>query len=163
MPVSFTPAPSFGPRTACARTRARPKKKSPKKKGNSARVLTSQVRTVLIDRIEAAIDCGRVGINPEDMASESLDFTLAELALLLRILLPEEYLDPSEGRGPASPTRTAPGSAERIAEYAARAAAGRAITVAGDATAHGAHDRGLAISQRRNGSGVRVVGWGDGG
>lgn len=89
MPVSFTPAPGFGPPTACARARARPKKKPPKKKGNSARVLTSQVRTVLIDRIEAAIDCGRVGINPEDMPCEGLDFTRNEVEALMRILCPE--------------------------------------------------------------------------
>jgi hypothetical protein len=35
----------------------------------------------------------------------------------------------------------------------------RALIVAGDARADRAHDRGLKIAQRKNGSGVRVVGW----
>jgi hypothetical protein len=36
---------------------------------------------------------------------------------------------------------------------------GQSLTSAGDATAHRHSDRGLRIEQRKNGSGVRVVGW----
>lgn len=164
MSCSFVRAASFGPPAGpSGRPRAHARKKSGKGKGDPARVLTPQVRTVLDDRISAAIDKGLIEINPEEMECESLDLTLSELALLLVVLLPEEYRDPSEGRRPAKPTGTAPGSAERIAEYAARVHVRRAIYAPGDATADGAHDRGLRIVQRANGSGVKVVGWGEGG
>lgn len=160
MSCSFVQSPTFGtPAGPSGRPRAHVAPRKPRRKGDSARVLAPQVRSVLDDRISAAIDRGAIVISACDMPCDFLEFTLAELAELLRVLLPEEYVDPSEGRAPPEPTRTAPGSAERIAEYAARVAARRAITAAGDARAEGAHERGLAIRQRANGSGVQVVGW----
>ncbi len=150
---------------------AAPKKLTPGRKGKpkpnhkpkrkKAKRFTPQRRAVLIDRLEAAIESGLIDLNDEDMPCESLDFTLAELALLMRIFLPEEYIDPSEANPRPPATRTAPGSAERIAEYAFRLAQKRALFTAGDATAHKAHDPGLRIEQRGNGTGVKVVGWAD--
>lgn len=151
-PSAPAPTPRVAPKTITPRCK-KTRKRAPK------RPISPQCRTVLIDRLEAAIADGRIELCAEEMPCESLDFTLAELAFLQRILFPEEYLDPFAGRKPPRPTATAPGSAERIAEYAFRVAERRVMHVAGDATAHGAHDRGLAITQRANGSGVKVVGW----
>jgi hypothetical protein len=147
--------PKSKPVPACRKKpRKRPGKPKPKR-------LPAQCSTVLIGRLEAAIASGLIDLCDEDMPCESLDFTLAELALLQRILFPEEYRDPFAGRAKPKASGTAPGSAERIAEYALRVAGRRVLHVAGDATAHKWSDRGLAIEQRRNGTGVKVVGWAD--
>ncbi len=143
--------PALAPGKRCRRPRAKPKRAP----------MPPQCRSVLIDRIEAATLDGRIELCDEEMPCESLDFTLEELAFLLRLLFPEEYRDPHAGRALPPATATAPGSAERIAEYAWRVAQRRAVTVAGDARADRAHDRGLKIEQRKNGSGVKVVGWAD--
>jgi hypothetical protein len=135
----------------------RPRRPKPKPRTTPPRLLTPQVRTLLLDRTEQAIEAGRIAINPDDLECEQLDLTLAELGLLYAILFPEEYLAPPLPA--AAPSGTAPGSAARIEEYARRAAAGQALYHPADATAHGAHDRGLRIAQRANGSGVRVEGW----
>jgi hypothetical protein len=139
------------------RNRAKPKPSAPKPRSGSKR-LTPQIRTTLCDRLEAAIESGLIELCDEDMPCESLDFTLNEIALLMRILLPEEYVAPE--RTPEA-TGTAPGTAERIAAYAGRVARGESLTAKGDATATGVHARGLKIVQRTNGSGPRIVGWAD--
>lgn len=152
MPASsFTPSPGFDWPPA-PRRRARPKKR----KRKPPRVLTAQVRTVLIDRIEAAIAAGLVDLLADGGPTPELQITTGELALLLSILFPEDYPAP---RRRAVATTTAPGSEARIAAYAARVAANQSLFAPGDATAHRAHDRGLAITPRGNGVGVKVVGW----
>ncbi len=166
MPATFVPdvefvwpprprtAPPARPAPAAARCR---KKKFPKP---PAPAFTSQCRTVLIDRLEAAVEVGTIDLHDDFEPCDQLAITGGEYALLLRLLFPEEYAEPSDVRAPA-PTLTAPGSAGRIAEYAERVARGERTYSPGDATAHRAADRGLRIEQRRNGSGVKVVGWDD--
>jgi hypothetical protein len=173
MPVtSFVLTPSFDWTLSPARapgkppgTRCRPEPKRKKAKAKKAKIkpaakLSPQCRSVLIDRLEAATLDGRIELCDEDMPCEALDFTLAELAFLLeRVLFPEEYRDPTAARVPPPPTATPPGSAARIAEYAARVTRGQPTFAVTDARADRAHDPGLRIEQRRNGSGVKVVGW----
>lgn len=166
MPVSFWVASETFVWPAPPKPRPKPKKpRAACPRAKSGQRLSPQCRTVLIDRLEAGVEAGRIRLIAEDMGEpDGLDFTLAEYALLLRLLFPEEYLAPAPKRVRApAPTGTAPGSAARIAAYAERAGRGQALYAAGDATAHKAHDRGLKIAQRRNGSGVQVVGWDDGG
>jgi len=152
-------APTPRRKAAPSRKKPRPKKRAAKKPKKPAAKLSPQCASIIDDRIEAAIEAGLIVVCDEDMPCEALDVTIAELALWQRILNPEAYADPSEGRKPAKASGTAPGSADRIAEYAFRVAQRRTVTVKGDATAHGAHDRGLKVVQRANGSGVKVVGW----
>lgn len=116
-------------------------------------------RQVMVDRFERAVAAGRITLCPDDMPCDSLDMTLAEVALLLEILLPEEFV--GGVRAPA-PTATAPGSGGRVEAYRRRVAAGESVFGAGDARADGP-GRGVRITPRANGRGVRVLGWeGDG-
>lgn len=110
-----------------------------------------------MDRIEAAIERGLIQHCPDEMPCEFLDFTTAELAKLYEILLPEEFFEPKKAR--RATRDTAPASPERIAVYAERQAAGQSITAAGDVGAVRRDGKQLRIAERKNGSGVRVVGW----
>lgn len=116
----------------------------------------ASTRQVMIDRLEAAIDAGRIELCPDDMPCESLDLTLNELALLLTIVLGEEYV---AAERPPPPTETAPGSADRIAEYARRLARGQCLFGDKDARADGASKRGLSVRSRKNGNGTLILGW----
>jgi hypothetical protein len=151
---SARPAPRPGKKGRPAR---RKPKRKPRRKARSA--IPPQCRTVLIDRLEAAIESGLVRLCDEDMECDALDFTLAELALLQRILFPEEYAGPKRRAG--KPTDTAPGSPDRIAVYAARREAGRPISAKGDVGAVHPDGRQLTVAERKNGSGRKVVGWAD--
>jgi hypothetical protein len=141
-----------------AKPAAQPKAK--RRPRPARRVIPVQVRTILDDRLNAAIESGLIELCDEDMACESLDMTLAELALLMKILLAEEYEAPK--RKPRKASASAPASDGRIQVYAERRTAGCELYHPKDATAHRAHDRGVQIVQRKNGSGVKVVGWAEG-
>jgi hypothetical protein len=123
------------------------------------RTLRPSTLTVLIDRIEAALEGDQIDLLSDDAEADQIAITTGELALLLTILFPEEF-PPGERRKPRKGTATAPGSEARIAEYAARRAAGLYLYAQGDARADGP-GRGVVIVQRANGSGVKVVGWED--
>lgn len=127
--------------------------------------LPQNTLTVLIDRLEAAIAAGRIDLLADDGETPAVEITTGELSLLLAILLPEEwpFLRPA-----SQPTATAPGSKHRIQAYAARVAAGESLyhaydacPVRGDADGRlvAAGKLALAIVQRANGSGPRVLGW----
>lgn len=128
----------------------------PLRKRNHRDPLPRGCRTVLIDRFEAAIQSGLIDLCDEDMECTSLDFTLQEVAMLLAILIPEEYAGPR--RKAAKPSRSAPASRERIAEYAQRVVEKRQLFDPRDA---GPVFRGqqLVERERANGSGRQVVGW----
>lgn len=147
-----TPAPE--------RRKHRAAKKPPRKpKRCRSTRLSKHCCAVLVARVESAVRRGLIDLAPDDEPVEELCITAGEYALLLRILSPEEYVRPE--RPPARATDTAPGSEERIEAYRRRVERGEALYAPGDATAHGAHERGLKIEQRGNGTGVRVVGWAD--
>lgn len=133
----------------------KPARKVKAKRGGS-RTLSPQCRTVLIDRLERAVERGLIDLADDHEHCDELCVTAGEYALLLRLLFPEEYLRPERCD---SATDTAPGSADRIETYRQRAARGEQLYHAADATAHKAHDRGLKITQRANGTGAKVLGW----
>lgn len=146
-------------RTSAPKRRAPKRKPAPKAKRCRATRLSPQCCAVLVERMERAVARGQIDLAPDAEPVEELCITAGEYALLLRILSPEEYVRPE--RPPARATDTAPGSEERIEAYRRRVERGEALYAPGDATAHGAHERGLRIEQRGNGTGVRVVGWAD--
>lgn len=147
-------------RTSAPKRRKRAKKPARKTKvKRCGRPLSPQCRSVLIDRLELAVERGQIDMTDDHDPVDALCVTAGEYALLLRLLFPEDYVRPE--RPVASATDTAPGSADRIAEYQRRAARGEQLYHASDATAHKAHDRGLAIAQRANGTGAKVLGWAD--
>ena len=148
--MPFVPDLSFGYPELQVRTSA-PTRRHPRQ------LIQSTVRSILIDRIEAAVRSGVIDLHDDPAPTAAIAITTGELARLLEILLPEEYAGPT-GQGP--PTATAPGSAERIAVYAARRALGQAIANPRDRRADGA-GQGVRVVQRSNGSGPRVVGWED--
>jgi hypothetical protein len=111
-----------------------------------------------IGRLASAIDAGVLDLVEDDRPADVATLTIGELQKLQNTLFPEEYFTPAV-IPPA--TDTAPGSAARIAVYAERVRTQRVLFTPNDATAS---DRigiqpGLAIKQRRNGSGPQVVGW----
>lgn len=153
----FTITPSAAPSVrapAPARKPRRPAK--PKRVPSKGGILTPQVVSLLDDRLEEAIDAGTIELVDDDGPFQGFAFTLAELAELKRMLLREAYIEP---RKRPLATRTAPGTADRIQAYRQRVAAGEALYSDADATAHRAHDRGLVVAPRLNGSGTKVLGW----
>lgn len=170
MPVSsWTPCETFDwtapPAPAVKRRRPRPKKPRPKRKPKTRRkaAFTPQVRSLLIDRLETAVESGVIDLHDDAEHCDQLCITTGEYALLLRILFPEDYDEPrgaKKVRAPA-PTDTAPGSPDRIAAYADRAARGQGLYAKGDARPGMVDGLGLKVVSRRNGSGHQVVGWAD--
>lgn len=146
--------------TSAPKRRRKPKRKpAPKPKRCRVARLSPQCCAVLVDRMERAVERGQIDLAPDAEPVEELCLTVGEYALLLRLLSPEEYVRPE--RPVRRPTTTAPGSEDRIEAYRQRAARGEQLYHAADATAHRAHERGLRIEQRGNGTGVRVLGWAD--
>lgn len=141
------------------RSTPKPKKKRkpkpPRKPPRRELVIGSGVRSILIDRLEHAITTGRIDLMEDDGETPEVAITTGELGLLLVILLGEEYAAPV--RAPAL-TRTAPGSASRIAEYSRRVENGEVLFAQGDSRADGI-GRGLRIVQRANGTGPKIIGW----
>jgi hypothetical protein len=84
-------APADHPQAAAAprENRSRAGRK-PAQLGRWRRQLTPQTRTLLMDRCEEAVAGGVIAVNPEEMECEFLDLTLAELALLFRLLFAED-------------------------------------------------------------------------
>lgn len=162
------PPPKARPGRVTPRDRARVAKLLAGKPGRRKRTrgrLPQATLTVLVDRLEAAIDAGRIDLLGDDGHTPAVEITTGELALLLSILLPEEWPLLTVA---AAPTATAPGSKHRIATYAARVEAGESLyhgydacPVRGDADGRlvAAGKLALAIVQRANGSGPRVLGW----
>lgn len=136
----------------------------PRRKRSRGR-LSQQVLTTMIDRLEVAVAAGRIDLHDDATEESSIAITTGELALLLQILFPEEW----PALAPASRgVSTAPGSAARIADYAARASTGEklyhpldACPVRGDVDGRlvAASRLALLIVQRANGSGPKVEGW----
>lgn len=151
----FTITPSAAPVRAPA-PRARKPRRKPKRAPSRGGILTPQVVSLLDDRLEEAIEAGTIELVDDDGPFQGFAFTLAELAELKRMLLREAYIEPK--RKPLA-TRTAPGTAERIEAYQQRVSAGEVLYSDADATAHRAHDRGLRVTPRLNGSGLKVLGW----
>lgn len=115
---------------------------------------------VLRDRLEAAIQAGLIDPVPDDGPTPRLEITTGELALLLHILMPDEYpADPPKPRA----TATAPGSAKRVEEYARRVAAGQALWNPLDPEAVRDDRRGLEGLLRggrsAQGADLSVTGW----
>jgi hypothetical protein len=153
---AFTPCVLFDwPVPAPVPAPAPPRRKKKKRKRNA--VVPASIRSVMVERLEHAVECELIALCDEDMPCDSLDFTLAEYALLLRILIPEEYEGPT--RKPLKrASDTAPASADRIAAYAERRDQGRPLWHPGDPGAVSG-GRQLVEVERRNGSGRQVVGW----
>jgi hypothetical protein len=145
------------PRTPRRVRRARPRVAPPPPPPEPVRVLHVNARTVLIDRLEEAVERNVIDLMADDGPADCVAVTTGELALLLLVLFPEEYDAPA---GAAAATRTAPGSMSRVEEYARRVREGLALFARGDSRADGA-GRGLKIEQRKNGTGPKVVGWCD--
>lgn len=146
-------------RTSAPERRTPKAKPAPKAKRCRATRLSPQCCAVFVDRMERAVDCGIFDLAPDTEPVDSICLTMGEYALLMRLLSPEEYVRPE--RPVRKPTATAPGSEDRIEAYRQRAARGEQLYHDDDATAHRAHERGLRIEQRGNGTGVRVLGWAD--
>jgi hypothetical protein len=164
MPVHFVESPSFSwPPSPAVRAPAPPvkpkPKPKPKKKRKGRAVIPIQCRTVLIDRLEAAVEGGAIDLHDDYEHCDQLAITGGEYALLLRLLFPEDYAGPR--KRPAKATLTPPASAERIAEYARRVSDGRPVTSRGDAGAVHPSGKQIVLAERRNGTGLRVVGWGE--
>jgi hypothetical protein len=119
---------------AARRYAGRPARPSPE--------LPADVQAVVLDRLEAAYVAGL--IDPDRFAE------------VLAPVVPEECPERPAGR-PAS--TSAAGSPARVAEYAARAAAGEPVVRASDTDAFRADRRAVEIRLRENGHGHRVVGW----
>ncbi len=165
MPViSWTPTPTFdwtAPPDPVKRACPRPKKRAPKRKKPKARrtaAFTPQVRSLLIDRFEAAVESGEISLHDDPAHCDEVCITSGEYAKLMRILFREDYCEPP---APAGPTATAPGSADRIAEYRSRVESGRGVYDPADARPGMVGGRGLKVTSRRNGSGHQVLGWAD--
>lgn len=89
-----------------------------------ARDRTPSMRAAFVsmrDRVEAAVQDGRIDLLDDDGPTPRLEITTGELGLLLHILMPDEYPAP---RPRPRATPTAPGSAARVEAYAKRVAAG---------------------------------------
>jgi hypothetical protein len=121
--------------------------------GESTMSLRKNLAKVLSARLGAAIDRGQLEVTSLD---GRLVLGTVPLADLLTVLLPEEF--PSDRPVAKTPTDTAPGSDFRIDAYAVRVNRKQAIFHPRDARADGP-GRGLKITQRSNGSGVKVLGW----
>ena len=75
-----------------ARRAKKPVAKKRKRKLRPAfRIIPVQTRTILDDRMEAAIEDGRIALCDEEIPCESLDVTRQELQALFRILLGDEH------------------------------------------------------------------------
>jgi hypothetical protein len=92
---AITPAEVRAPAPAPKRVRKRKPPPRPSTAGKTfatspprGRKLTSQARTLLIDRMEAAVEDGRVDLHDDFEDCEFLDLTCGELELLVRILYP---------------------------------------------------------------------------
>lgn len=67
--------------------KARKCKRKPKKR--KARPLTAQQQSIIDDRLEAAVNDGRIEIDDDFTACASLDLMPGELVVLARVLFPE--------------------------------------------------------------------------
>jgi hypothetical protein len=167
MPVTsfvFTPLVEFvwPPKPVKVQAPAPKRKPKPKSKCRPARrVIPVQVRTIIIDRIEGELQAksGRIRFNAESMPCEFLEFTLEEYELLMRIIMAEEY-EPAK-RKSRKATASAPASAGRIQVYAERRTAGCALYHPKDVGAVRKDGVQLVVTERKNGTGRRVVGWAD--
>lgn len=141
----------------CPAPRRKRKKRRKRYKGKDAQItIGMRTRQVLMRRMAAAVGRGKASvIEDEGRDASSIAISDAEYALLLTILIPEEYYDPS---GKPKPTNTPPGSAERVAVYAERQSSGKPIFCPEDASSVQEHV-GVLVEQRGNGTGPRVLGW----
>lgn len=115
--------------------------------------LDPRTRRVLLDRLERATRDGRIDLMPG--TADSLELCLGELAVLYEILLPEDF---SARQGPDFPSATAPGSAGRVAAYAARL--GRKQSLFHPTDARPDMRKALKVKTRQNGSDIPLVlGW----
>jgi hypothetical protein len=96
MPVTFVLEPQFDftqpacpVRAPAPRRKPGPKGPRPRPKRRKAGRLSPQVRSQLVDRLEDAVQDGRIELNDEFMPCESLDLTVGELRALVCILYPD--------------------------------------------------------------------------
>jgi hypothetical protein len=160
--------PARAPKVRTSAPKAERKPKAPKpsagfkkwdRPSDPTQRLGHTVLAELLRRVDAAEAEGLIDFAPDDEPVDAVCITMGEFALLMRVLMPEEYVRPE--RPVSEPTGTPPGTLARLDVYRQRAARGEQLYHANDATAHKAHDRGLRMEQRGNGTGVKVIGWAD--
>lgn len=108
---------------------------------------------LLVDRIEQAIDDGRIAVDDVDDIDPTPLLSLDQLDALLKIIAPEVYADPTPGS--TVPLESAPASARRVFDYADRRRRGQPLFDPRDATADGP---GVVVPGRRNGWGPKAGG-----
>lgn len=146
------------PQLSLARDRAsawRFAKPKPKRRAG----LTRRVLNLLIDRVESAVESGRL-----ELVEHAGDVALAAgpavhtaaYGELLAVLFAEDYtVRPPTGIASVA----APLTPERIAAYRSRAIRGEPIKRTGDLVPGRVETLALAGGANRNGSGVRITGW----
>lgn len=138
--------------------------KKPRRRRGIGRLSVGML-SVLLDRIEAGMETGRLDVMDDPVSADSVSITMAELIVLFEVLFPEDWprLVPA-----AMATGTAPGTDSRLAVYRERSRNGEQLyhvrdscPVRGDVDGRlvAAGRLALAIRDRGNGTGPKVLGW----